>query len=188
MNSSSFEQLSSPDIKVKYAFTKELLKLGKERPQELYPYLSQILTLLESDNNIIKWVGIDLLGLLIPVDKDHRIRHQLPQLYQKLNTGKMITANHAIGTLFEIAKRESDKQDEIIEQILKTQEYTYDTEECKNIIYGNIIKGAKTMYPFIIHEATKKELYDFIAGQTANSRSATKKKAEDFIKKYAQKE
>jgi len=185
MNAISFEKLVSSDAKVKYGFVKELLSLGKEHPQRLYSSLPQIVSMLDSDNNIIRWAGIDLLGLLISFDSDHRIRPLLPKLYGYLNTGKMITANHAVWALFEIAKVDTENQSEIIGQILKTREYRYDTEECKNITYGNIIKGASTLYPNIREESVKKELYEFIKGQTANTRKATKKKAEVFIKKYA---
>jgi len=181
----SFEKLASPDTKEKYGFVRELLNTGKERPRDLYPYLPQIVTLLDSENNIIQWAGIDLLGLLITVDRDQGIPPLLPRLYRCLNTGKMITANHAVWALFEIAKAESDRQNEILEQILRTQEYQYDTQECKNIVYGNIIKGARALYPGIRDESTKKKIYDFIEAQTTNSRNSTKKKAEEFIKKYA---
>lgn len=184
MEALDFEKLTSSDTKVKYGFVNELLSMGREHPQDLYPYLPHIVALLDSGNNILQWTGLDLLGLLIAVDTDHRIRPLLPRLYRYLNTGKMITTNHAVWALFEIAKVESDDQNEILGEILKTQEYRYDTEECKNIVYGNIIKGASAIYPNIKDESTKKKFYDFIGRQTANSRNATKKKAEAFIKKY----
>jgi hypothetical protein len=184
MEALDFEKLTSSDTKVKYGFVNELLSMGREHPQDLYPYLPHIVALLDSGNNILQWTGLDLLGLLIAVDTDHRIRPLLTRLYRYLNTGKMITTNHTVWALFEIAKVESDDQNEILGEILKTQEYRYDTEECKNIVYGNIIKGASAIYPNIKDESTKKKFYDFIGRQTANSRNATKKKAEAFIKKY----
>jgi hypothetical protein len=184
MEALDFEKLTPSDTKVKYGFVNELLSMGREHPQDLYPYLPHIVALLDSGNNILQWTGLDLLGLLITVDTDHRIRPLLPRLYRYLDTGKMITTNHAVWALFEIAKVESDDQNEILGEILKTQKYRYDTEECKNIVYGNIIKGASAVYPNIRDEGTKKKFYDFIGRQTANSRNATKKKAEAFIKKY----
>lgn len=184
MEALDFEKLTSPNPKVKYGFINELLRMGREDPQDLYPHLPHIVALLDSDNSILQWTGLDLLGLLIAVDTDHRIRPLLPRLYRYLNTGKMITANHAVWALFEIAKVESDHQNEILGEILKTQEYSYDIEECKNILYGNIIKGASAIYPNIRDAGTKKKVYDFIVKQTANGRNATKKKAEAFMKKY----
>ncbi len=184
MKTFSFEKLASPNPKEKYEFVNELLATGKEQPQDLYPYLPQIVELLDSDNNIIRWAAIDLIGLLIVVDTDHRIPLLLPKLYRYLNTGKMITANHAVWALFEITKVEPDTQNEIIKEILKTQGYSYDTEECKNIVYGNIIKSVSPIYPAIRDENIKMKVYEFVFRQTANTRNATKKKAENFIKKF----
>lgn len=188
MSVPSFEKLESVNTKEKYAFVKELLTRGKASPENLYPYLLQIIHMLDTGNNIIIWAGIELLGLLIKVDKDHRIKLQLHRLYTYLNTGKMITANHAVASLLEIAKVEFTLQDEIVEEILKTKEYKYDTEECKNIVYGNIIKGMDTCYPTIRNETTKKKVVEFIKKQKENTRNATKKKAEGFLKRHMKQE
>ena len=188
MSGISFEKLESVNTKEKYAFVKELLALGKENPKDLYPYLPQIIHMLDTGNNIIIWAGIELLGSLITIDKSHRIKLQLPRLYTYLNTGKMITANHAVAALSEIAKVEVELQDQIVEEILEIQEYEYDTEECKNIVYGNIIKGMVTCYPTLQNEKTKKKVVEFIRKQKENTRNATKKKAEEFLKRYAKQE
>jgi hypothetical protein len=188
MSVPSFEKLESVNAKEKYAFVKELLAAGKQNPKGLYPYLPQIIYMLDTGKNIIVWAGIELLGSLIKVDKNRRIKSQLPRLYTYLNTGRMITANHAVAALSEIAKVEVELQDKIIEEILKTQEYKYDTEECKNIVYGNIIKGMETCYPTIKNEKTKKEVVEFIRKQEENKRNATKKKAEGFMKRYTKQE
>lgn len=188
MSIPSFEKLESANCKERYAFVKELLTTGKENPKDLYPYLLQIIHMLDTGNNIIIWGGIELLGLLSKVDKDHRIELQLPRLYTYLNTGKMITANHAVAALLEIAKDKRGFQDAIVEEILKTQEYKYDTEECKNIIYGTIIKGMDTCYPTLQNEKTKKKVVEFIRKQKKNGRNATKKKAEGFLKRYMKQE
>jgi hypothetical protein len=188
MSVPSFEKLKSVDTKEKYAFVKELLALGKENPKDLYLYLPQIIHMLDTGNNIIIWAGIELLGSLITVDKSHKIKLQLPRLYTYLNKGRMITANHAVTALSKIATVELELQDKIIEKILKTQEYEYDTEECKNILYGQIIKGMETCYPTLHNGKTKKKVVEFIEKQKENTRNATKRKAEGFLKRYTMQE
>lgn len=188
MNAAAFEKLESPDIKGKYAFVRALLVAGKENPKALYPYLAKIIGMLDSKNTIVTWAAIELLGNLIGVDKDHKIKALLPRLYMYLNTGGMITANHAVAALSEIAKVELGFQDEIIGELLKTEGYEYDTDECRNIVYGTIIKGMNTCYPVIREEKTKKKVFEFIRKQQGNTRNATKKKAEAFLKKYSRKE
>lgn len=188
MNAVAFEKLESADVKVKYTFVRDLLTAGKENPEELYPYLPEIISMLDSENNIVTWAAIELLGDLIGVDADHKIRALLPRLYMYLDTGKMITANNAVVTLSEIAKTELGFQDEIIEELLKIEGYEYDTDECKNIVYGTIIKGMNTCYPAIREEKTKKKVFEFIRKQEGNTRNATKKKAAAFLKKYSRQE
>ena len=184
MNEKSFEILNSTNAKEKYQFVNKLIDFGKHSPETLYPYISTVISLLDSKNSIIKWTGIDLLGYLISVDTDHKIVEQLPRLYMNLNTGKMITANHVVWALIEIANVLKERQKEIIETILKVQEYNYDTEECKNIVYGNIIKGFSKIYNTIDDDKIKSTVYEFIKNQVGNRRNSTKKKAETFIKKH----
>jgi len=88
MNEKSFEILNSTNAKEKYQFVNKLIDFGKHSPETLYPYISTVISLLDSKNSIIKWTGIDLLGYLISVDTDHKIVEQLPRLYMNLNTGK----------------------------------------------------------------------------------------------------
>jgi len=137
--------------------------------------------MLDSEKNIILWAGIELLGDLSKVDLHHKVRQQLPRLYSYLNTGKMITANHAVASLCKIAGEEVDLQKEIIREILKIKSYKYDSEECKNIVYGNIIKEIGSMFKVIEDEKTKEEVIKFVEEQVSNTRNATKKKAERFL-------
>lgn len=185
MNAPSFEKLESADPKEKYSFVKELLLTAREHPESVYPYFPQVVQMLDTGNTIIVWAGIELIGCLSRVDEDHRIVALLPKLYAYLNTGKMITANHAVSSLLEIARVERALQDKIIEEVLKTQEYEYDTEECKNIVYGTIIKGMMVCYPTLRSETIKYRVLEFIRKQRENTRNATRKKAEAFLDRFS---
>ena len=93
---SDFNKLFASNPKVKYAMAKEYKKIAQENPAELYPLLDKFVFLLDSENNVIKWTSINIIGLLAKVDSDNKIDPILNKLCKQLNCGKMITVNHII--------------------------------------------------------------------------------------------
>src|SRR3989304_1948407 len=91
-----FEKLSSRDPKIKYGAAKALLAAAKDDPTSLYPHTDYFVQLLDSENNILKWTAIDIIGLLARVDSANRISAMTGRLVSFLSAGNLITANHAI--------------------------------------------------------------------------------------------
>ena len=58
------DKLNSQNSKIKYGFAKELLKIGSEKPEQLYEHFDYWAELMTSDNNILKWTAIDIMGYL----------------------------------------------------------------------------------------------------------------------------
>ena len=178
----NLDDLNSTDPKVKYKAVKDILAIVKESPIELYPQIDKFIELLDSENNILRWTAIDVIGYLSSFDKDKKIDKLLDKLFGFLNAGKLITANHAIAALTNIASEKEEHREKITNELLKVQNYSYNTEECKNIALGKLIESLSTYFNKI---DDKKAVIKFVMSQTNNSRNATAKKAEAFLKKHA---
>jgi len=181
MEKIDFIDLSSNDPKVKYGCTKNLLALAKENPAELYSELDFFVELLDSENKIIRWTAMDVIGALAKVDKARAIDKLMGRIVGLLNTGNMITAHHAIAALTDIALARPEYQPAISNELLKVEHYNYDTVECRNITIGKVILAISTYFNNLKDQET---VIEFIRRQTQNTRNATRKKAEQFLKRY----
>ena len=173
--------LFSEDPKIKYTCSKNLLALAKENPAELYPDLEFFVKLLDNENRILKWTAIDVIGSLARADKARAIDKLMGRIIRLLNTGNMITANHAITALTDIALARPEYRATVTDELLKVEHYNYETDECRNIAIGKVILAISTYFASLEDkEATLK----FVKRQTGNTRNATRKKAEQFLKRY----
>ncbi len=177
----NFTDLLSQDPKVKYGCAKNLLAITKENPAEIYPNLDFFVELLDSENKIIKWTAIDIIGNLARVDEAKKIDTLMEKLFGLLNTGNMITANHAIMALSNIALTKPEHRKRITDELLKVEGYNYDTDECRNIAIGTVIRA---IGPYFNELKDGEATVEFVRRQTQNSRNATRKKAEKFLAKY----
>jgi predicted GIY-YIG superfamily endonuclease len=176
-----FEELSSRDPAVKYGAARALLANARQDPTALRPYSDYFIQLLESDNSVLKWTAIDVVGCLAATSGT-RIEAPLKRLFALVNSGKLITANHAISALAAIAVARPGYRPRITSELLKVEGYVYETEECRNIALGKVILGLG-LYCGELRD--RKRVVDFVRRQTHNSRSATGKKAIAFLKKDA---
>jgi hypothetical protein len=173
--------LLSEDPKIKYGCAKNLIAVAKENPAEIYPNLDFLVELLDSENNIIRWTAIDIIGHLARVDEAKKIDALMGKLFGLLNTGNMITANHAIMALANIALARPEHHQKITDELLKVEHYNYDTEECRNIAIGTAIQAIGSYFNGL---RDREAAIEFARRQTKNSRNATRKKAEKFLAKY----
>ena len=174
--------LSSRDPKTKYACARNLLAIAKDSPKALYPHIDHFVELLDSDNRILRWTAIQIIGNIAKVDEEKKVDKLLGRLFGLLNTGNMITANHAIRALTDVALAKPEYQKEITNELLKVEYYNYDTDECRNIALGKVVQALGSYFNRL---EDKKAIINFIERQTQNTRNATKKKAEQFLKKLA---
>jgi hypothetical protein len=124
---------------------------------------------------------MDVIGALAGVDRDGAVVKLLDRMAGLLNAGNMITANHAIAALGAIARARPEYQARITGELLKVEHYSYDTAECRNIALGQVLLALGTYFTGL---ADKKAALAFVERQTANTRPATRKKAEHFLKKH----
>jgi len=173
-----FNKLFDKNPKVKYGVAKQFKIIAQENPSELYPFLDKFIPLLDNENNVIKWTAINVIGLLAKVDKENKIDPLLSKLYKQLNCGKLITVNHIIECLINISLAKPEYKDKTVKELLKIQNYEYDTDECKNIIYEKIIEA----FDKIVENINKnKDVKTFIEKQSHNTRNSVKKKAEKLL-------
>ena len=182
LNEADFGDLSSDNPKAKYGLAKRLIELSKTEPAKLYPHFEYFVTLLKSDNNILKWTAIDIIGFLSRADDKGKIDSVLNRLIAFLKAEKLITANHAISALGTIAVARPSLQPKVAREFLKTERYRYETQECLNIVLGKTIE---TFGLFFGELKNKRAVVEFVRRQTKNSRAATRNKALKFLKRAA---
>ncbi len=172
-------ELSSERPSVKYRRAKQCVAIAREHPRQLYPYLGYFVDLMKSDNNILKWTAIDVVGYLSQVDTGAQIRRCLECLSDFLSGGKLITANHAIGALSHVAHARPRYQDRVTQELLNVECYSYETDECRNIVLGKVIEAFGLAFDRVKENS---QVLAFVGRQMKNSRSATRKKAEKFLR------
>ena len=178
----NLKDLSSPVAGTKYAAAKQILAISTTNPESLYRHIDFFIELMATSNQILRWTAIQVLGRLAAFDTESKIERLLPSFFSALDGGSMITANNAIMALSDIATAKPDLEPQITDKLLQVERYTYDSVECSNIAIGKVVLGLGQYFP----EAKHKDLVlDFVKRQIANTRPATRKKAEAFLKKFA---
>jgi hypothetical protein len=173
--------LASKDPQVKYGCSRNILALAKADPAALYPQREAFIGLLDSDNRILRWTGITVIGALSRVDRSANIDAWVDRLIGFLDTGNLITANNAIAALSNIAVARPEYRPSITAELIKIEHYDYDTPECRNIAIGKAILAMDSYFDGLDE---KRAVLDFARWQTVNSRQATKNKAARFLKKH----
>jgi len=176
----NLKELSSNDPKIKYAAAKRLTVLSAINPAKLYPRLDFFIKMLDHENQILKWTAIDVVGHLAEFDKIKNIERILMRLFGFLNAGKLIPAGHAATALAGIAVKKPKYRDRITRELLKVERCQYDTSECRNIVIGIVIKEIGAYFKEL---NDKKAVIAFANRQLKNRRPATRKKAEQLLKR-----
>lgn len=177
---SDLDKLNSKDPKIKYGFAKELLKIGTDKPELLYGHFDYWSQLMTSDNNVLKWTAIDIIGYLSAVDTENKTDSKINELVGLLHHGVLITCNHAIFALGLIVKNKPEYKGKIVRELIAVSKDNFDTEECKNIATGKVLDSIK---PFIADIKDYNGVIEFIENATKNKRNSTRKKAEQLMRK-----
>jgi hypothetical protein len=177
---------SSTKAKIKYNCAKQAIEISRISPGELYPDFNFFSELLKSENNILKWTAIKVIGNLSKVDDEKKIDRILPFIITFLSNKSMITAANTIGALSEIAINRSEFLDEIITSLLQVEKTSYYNKgeispECRNVAIGHVIKAFQNLDKKIYY---RKDVYEFLKRQTLNTRPKVKKLAEKLLSKF----
>ncbi len=181
-----FEGLNHDKGSIKFGCDKIIRLISEQKPKLIYPYFNELAKLLDSENNILKWGAIITLSNLVRVDSENKFE-KIFKKYFSLITGKeMIPAANVIGNSWKIISAKPELTGKITKEILKSEKSHYKNKgklspECNNIVYGHAINSFDKFFDKI---KNKKPVIDFVKRQVNNSRNATAKKADRFLKKY----
>jgi hypothetical protein len=165
---------------IKYKSGKILMILSEKHPEILYPKWDRFVTLLDSENTFMKSIGIRILSNLTRVDVKNKFDKNFDRFYGLLDDESMITAASVVDNSGVIARSKPKLQDKITNKLLGIDKTSHGTE-CKNIIKG---KAILSFGEYFEEARNKKKIIEFMEKELKNSRSATRKKAERFLKKW----
>ena len=175
------EGLHSKKASIRYGCGKVLRIISEQYPEALYPSIDFFIKLLDSDNNIMKWEGIIVIGNLACVDKGKKIDAILTRYLKPIQGPVMITAANVIGGAARIAAAKPHLAEKIATEILKVEHAEYATAECRNVALGHALDAFEV---FFVNIKNKQPVIDLVTKQLDNTRSGTRKKAEKLLKKW----
>jgi len=170
--------VSSAEARLRFNSAKILRIISEKQPKILYSKIEFFVDLLDSENNILKWIAIDIIGNLASVDSENKFDRIFRRFYDLLSDESMITAGHVIDNSGKIAVAKPYLQDRITEKLLKVEKIEYKTSECRNILLGKVISSFDK---YIDQFENKKKMISLVRRQLKNSRKATRAKAEKFL-------
>lgn len=176
-----FEGVHSDKKRIKNASSKCLRVISSISPVTLYPKFSFFVNLIESEDNILKWNAIYVLGDLTDVDVNNKFNSRLLEKYFGLLYDKsMITAANTYRILGKVAKNKPGFRKKITDKMLSVNLLPFSTE-CRNILAGTALEAIDLYFDKI---KDKKRILSFARKHSKNTRSGTKRKAENFLKKH----
>jgi hypothetical protein len=173
--------LNSETARTKYGCAKALRVLSEERPDLLYPRFDLFVRLLDHKNNILRWEGAFVLSHLARVDAGDKFDAIFDAYFSPIPGPVMITAANVIGGGARIARAKPHLADRIAAEVLKVGRARYQTSECRNVAIGHAIVALGEFLDLI---EDRRPVLAFVRKQIKNSRPSTRKKAEQFLKRF----
>jgi len=173
-----FAGLGAESARVKYGCLKALRLISEKRPDILYPEIGRLFRLLDSENNIMKWGAIIMVGNLAGVDAEGKIDEILDRYLQPISGHVMIAAANVIHGAGRIAQAKPQFADRIAQALLRVEVANYQTAECRNVALGHAIKSLAL---FFAQLRQPQPMVDFVRRQLDNPRNAVRKKAAKFF-------
>lgn len=179
-----FDVIHSDKGTQKFYCEKIVRKLSEFAPELIYPYFSDVVRMVESDNKFIKWGGIITLTNLLSEDQEARFRDVFDMYFKLIDSEVMVTAVNVINNTWKIIEYYPDLEKQITEKLLSIENNNYMhkgkiSSECKNIVLGAVINCFGTYYDI---SDRKEEIIAFVKRQKNNTRKKVSKAALDFLK------
>jgi hypothetical protein len=176
-----FEGLNSDKASIKYGCEKVLRIISEKEPSILYPKIDLFIELFDSDNKFLKWGAISILANLATVDSKNKFEKIFAKYFAPIPGPVMITAANVVKGAAKIALTKPKLTEKITKELLKVEKAKYQTTECRNVILGHTIKSFDQFFDQI---KNIEPVIRLIKKQLNNTRKATRKKAEEFVKKH----
>lgn len=175
------EGLRSDQASIKYGSDKILRIISEQRPEILYPHFDLFVTFLDSENNFLKWGALSIVANLTAVDSDNKFEDALGKYFSPIQGPALVAACNIIKGAAKIALAKPALTKRISTELLSIENGKYKTSECRNIALGQVIESISCFFDQI---DDKEPVIRFINKQLTNTRAATNKKAEKFIRKH----
>ncbi len=172
--------VSSPAPKVRFGAAKVLRMVSESDPDVLYPGFDFFARLLRNGNSVLRWNAILILGNLARADKDDRLDGILDEYLRLLIGPQLIDAGNTIKGATAIALAKPRLADAIAGRIMEVERAAYATRECRNVAIGHALGALDAISSLL---ANQRAVEFFAARQLLNSRPATRRKAEKFLRK-----
>lgn len=131
-----FCQLLSNNNKVAYEEL-QILQTVSEKSDSLYPYMSQLANMLDSDNSYIRTRGIVLIAYNARWDKGNILNELISKYLRHITDKKPITARQCIKLLPMISKYKPELNANIIVALKEADISTY-SNSMQSLIYSDI--------------------------------------------------
>ncbi len=176
------EGLEARDPRTKYGCAKALALIAQSRPASLYPFFDHFVRLLDHQNKILQWEATLILAHLAAVDAGNRFEPIFEKYFAPISGPVMITAANVIKGGARIARAQPRLADRIAAELLKVAHARYRTPECRNVAIGHAIRAFGDML-YVLQNPVP--VIQSVRKQVKNPRPATRRKAEEFLKRAA---
>jgi hypothetical protein len=173
--------MSSDVARLKFPAAKALRNLSQHAPELIYPHFDFFASFLRHENTILRWNAILILGNLATVDGESRVDEIIDAYLSPISGPHLIDAGNTMRGAAAIGAAKPYLADGIARHILQVERATYATPECRNVAIGHAIDALSRLFPMI---AGKHAVQRFVTRQTDNTRAATRKRAERFLRKW----
>jgi hypothetical protein len=178
--SSIFDGLSNKSAGVRFACSKALVLISESHPGLLRPGIERVFELLGSENHILKWNAVAMLGNVAAGGELGSMAPALRKLYRFMTCGELMAANHAITALAKIGRAVPGERQRIALRLLGIEHAPFDTDECRNIAIGKCIQAMDIM---VSPGCAPEEVLEFVRRQRGNRRKSTAEKAKTLLRK-----
>jgi hypothetical protein len=175
-----FEGLNADQANIKYGCDKILRLISEQAPALLYSQFDFFAANLSRGNNFLKWSAIHILANLAAVDSENKFERIFDKYFAPIPGPVLITAANVVKGAVKIALAKPELTAKIVHALLQVENAKYQNAECRNIALGQVIKSVDQFFGQI---KDKESMIQLIRKQLKNSRNATKKAAEKFVKK-----
>ncbi len=179
--------IQAPRGALRFRYEKTLRLISEQKPELIYPHFDLFTSLLECDNNFLKWGAIMTLANLTAVDTSKKFEAIFAKYYAPIAGPVMITAANIIGSSPRIVAAKPHLEGRITAEILKVEKAKYKVDgrpspECRNVAIGHAIESFAQFFDRV---EDKPAVLQFVKKQLQNSRPAVVKKATQFLRKHA---
>lgn len=166
--------MAEPKGTARFGAGKVLCVTARKDPSRVYPHLDEIAALLDSESKVVRWNALQLMGLLARVDDERKLDSYLDAYLGIITGGNLISAANAIQGAGLIAQSRSDLVERVVRVLLSVEQATYDTDECRNVALGHVLKVLQALGPSVL---SRPAVTEFIRRQEGNTRAAVARHA-----------